>query len=558
MAKQVKLKSKPVEIPSKDFSIKYPLLWLIVAVLVVYLPTLQLGFTDLDDKIFIKDLHSFNEGLSNIIASFGRGVFDATNDTYYRPMFLVSMILNYQVSGDNIVGYHFINILLHLVSVILLFRLFCKLGIKKLNAFLLTLIFAIHPVLTQAVTWIPGRNDTLMAVFVLPFLLLSVQYVQEGKWKDLLLATVFLLLAFFTKETALLAPAVCFILLVFYIKTEWKSKRMLTQYLIWVIMAAVYFMARAGATLKSSPIVPTQMMQDFFFRIPVVIQYLGKIFLPFNLSVFPIQQDTVYYWGIVATVTLGLMLFFSKQKSWRKIIASITVFIFFLLPVLFVPHSLNEQIFEHRLYLPIIGVLLLLHETILFQNNVATSTKLSVFGGVVVVFAFINHNHQNNFKDALSFWKQAYETSPHSAYATMMYAARVGDKPFSYELMRKAYLLNPNEKYLNYYYGVMLQQQDSLLQSEPYLLKEKKNSDYYECDFYLAKVAYTKKNLPQAIHYLQAYLQRDSFNQMANNNLLLMLMETGQKQTATIQAYTMQRRGMPVPPVTMQQIQNMP
>lgn len=558
MAKNVKLKQTPPTVSSKVFAIKYPLLWLIAVVLLVYLPTLQLGFTELDDTIFIKELHDFNEDLSNVFASFNRGVFDATKDTYYRPMFLISMILNYQVSGENIAGYHFVNLLLHLAAVLLLFRVFGKLGIKELHAFLLTLLFAVHPVLTQAVAWIPGRNDTLMAVFVLPFIIFSINYANEKKPKDLILSAIFLLLAVFTKETAILAPVACFTLLVMVLKKDWKEKNLLLLYMAWVAVGIVYLAVRSGATLKESAMVPTQMLHDFFYRTPLIIQYIGKIFLPFNLSVFPILQDTVYYLGLVAVLFLAVIIYLSAQKNWRNIIAGFVVFLLFLLPVLFVPNSLNEQTFEHRLYLPIIGILLILPETILFHNKLSDATRTAVFAGIALVFAFINHHHQDNFKSPISFWEQAYVTSPHSAYATMMYAARIADKQHSYELMRKAYQLNPEEKYLNYYYGVMLQQQDSLLQSEPYLLKEKKISDYYECDFYLAKVAYTKKEVPQAISYLQSYLKRDSLNPMANNNLLLMLMETSQKANAEKQVKAMQRRGLPVPPITQQQIRNMP
>lgn len=548
---------KQPSIESKPFTIPYPLLWLVAACIILYFPTLDFGFTELDDSIFIRELHLYNEDISNLLTSFKRGVFDATKDTYYRPLFLDSMILNYQASEEDITGYRLVNLLLHIVSVSFLFHLFKKTGLNEITAFLLTLLFAVHPVLSQAVAWIPGRNDTLMAVFVLPFLIKSIDYGNSGKPGSLLLALLCLTAAFFTKETALLAPAVAWILQVVLLKKSWKSRNMLIQYVIWIIALIIYFAVRSQATLQEKALVPAQMFRDFIHRIPVLLQYLGKIFLPFNLSVFPIQQDTSYYFGIAALIILAGLLIAAKHRDNRRVFSGISLFIIFLVPVLFVPNNLNEQTFEHRLYLPVIGILMLLPETILFRNKLIEKSKIYLFLAIAVLLAILNYRHQQYFKDALTFWEQAARTSPHSAYAVMMYGARVEDKNEGYALMRKAYQLNPNEKYLNYYYGVMLQNQDSLLESEKHFLKEQKISDYFECDFYLAQIYYKKGDKPQAQKHLERYISRDSMNRPANNNLLLLYLETGQKEKASQHITNMQRRGLTVPGSLIQQVQSM-
>lgn len=541
-----------------EFTIRYPLLWLILSVIIVYAGSLNFGLTELDDSIFIRELHSFNEDISNLFVAFQRGVFDPTNDTYYRPLFLDSIILNYQVSEQNAVGYHFVNLLLHLASVLLLFQLFKKIGLKETTAFLLTLLFAIHPVLSQAIAWIPGRNDTLLAMFVLPFLLFAIDYTKNGKGSSLVLSSLFLLAAAFTKETGVFAPGAAFIILVFMLQQNWKGKRMLLQYAIWIGMVGIYLVARSQATLKAQAIVPSQMLHDFFFRLPLLVQYLGKILFPFNLSVFPIQQDTSYWFGIAAVLALIIGIITAKEKSVRVMIGGFLIFLVFLLPVLFVPNTINEQTFEHRLYLPIIGMLLVLSQTALFKNRLTDKTTASIVIGIAIIFAAINLIHQQKFKDPLTFWEQAAETSPHSAYALMMYGARIQDKQEGYALMRRAYALNPDEKYLNYYYGVMLQNEDSLAESEKHFLKEQKISDYFECDFYLAQIDFHRKDLNGAQKHLERYLTRDSLNGPANNNLLLLYLQTRQKRQASGQIQAMQHRGIMVPQGIIQQVQALP
>lgn len=532
----------------KGFTIPYPLLWLALAAIVIYAPTLSFGLTELDDTIFIRDFHEYNEDLANLFTSFQRGLFDPVKDPYYRPLFLNTMILNYHGAdhGQNIASYHVINLLFHIGAVLLLYKLFIKLQLRELHAFILSLIFAVHPVLSQAVAWIPGRNDTLLAIFILSFLLFSINYTNTGRIKDLLLSALFLILAFFTKETAVFAAPVAFILLVLVLQKNWLDKRAITQYAIWVGCFVLWYAVRASATIQTD-ISLSQVLHDFIPRLPLIVQYLGKVFLPFNLSVFPIQEDTVYYYGIAAIVLLGVAIALSKRKNIKVILGGLGVFLLFLLPVLFVPSKLNEQTFEHRLYLPIIGILLLLPHTILLTNKLQDKQLFTGAVGIACIFAFLNFVHQKSFTDPLSFWTQATATSPHSAYANMMLAARLDEPQKSYELFRKAYKLDPKQKYLNFYYGVMLQKQDSVQQSEKYLLAEKNNSGYYECDFYLARVAMERKDFAGAITYLQTYLKTDKTNDIANNNLLLLYMDTQQPEKAKEHVKHMQQLGLPVP-----------
>ncbi len=543
---------KPVAQPL-DFSVPYPQLWLALVPLILYAPSLYFKFTELDDTIFIRDFSGYNEHLHNLITSFGRGLF-TLKDTYYRPIFLDSMIINYHLSGTDIMSYHFFNIVFHIISVLLLYTLFRRLNVRELHAFILTLIFAVHPVLSQAVAWIPGRNDTLLALFTLPFLIYSIEYARTGKVATLALSSLFLLLAYFTKETAVFAAPVAFLLLVFLLQQHWLDRRLVTQYGVWAVCFIVWFIFRYHATLHSSGLATGKFVSDFIYRLPLVIQYIGKIFLPVNLSVFPIQEDTVYYYGIIAICVLAAIIFLDKQRNWKMIGSGLAVFLLLLFPVLLIPNDLNQQTFEHRLYLPVVGILLVLPQTILLKNTLKDRSLLIAACIVCAVLSFINYEHQQNFSDPLTFWSSASATSPHSAYADMMLGARINDLKESDELFRKAYQLNPKEKYLNFYYGVMLQKEDSVQQSEKYLLAEKKISDYYECDFYLARVVAERKNFSEAITYLQNYLARDPANKMAHNNLLLLLLQTNQRDKAITEVKTMQQSGMEVPKQIMEQL----
>lgn len=540
----------PESVPPAGFHVPYPILWLVLTALAIYFPTFSFQFTDLDDTIFIRDFHSYNEDLSNLFASFQRGLFDALKDPYYRPLFMDSIILNYQLSGMEATGYHIVNVLLHTITVVLLYRVFISLRLKELQAFLLTLIFAVHPVLSQAVAWIPGRNDTLLAIFVLAFLLSAIRYSDSGKIKSLVLSAIFLLLAFFTKETAAFAAPVAFVLIVFVLQKQWQNKQNLIQYAAWCGCFIVWYAARSMATIQTSGIASAQALSDLTHRLPVVVQYIGKILLPLNLSVFPIQGDTVYYYGIAAIAILAALLFFGNKINTRYLIGGLGVFILFLMPALLVPMKLNEQTFEHRLYLPFIGILLVLSQSVLLRNKFSDKATFIIVSTLCGLLAVVNYNHQQNFSDPRTFWTSAVQTSPNSAYANMMLAARLDKSEFeqSCALYRKAYALNPKEKYLNFYLGDMLQKKDSVLASEPYLLAEQQGSGYYQCDFLLARVAMEKKDMNGAIQYMETYLKTDVNNKSAQSNLLLMYIDNHQPDKAKAQAKRMKEMGLEIPP----------
>lgn len=543
---------------AEGFRIPYPAVLLAIIAFALYIPSLSFGLTELDDSIFIKDFHTYNEDISNLIVSFQRGLFDAVKDPYYRPLFLDSMILNYKMSngGENIFLYHLLNVLFHVVSVVLLYRLLLRLRIGDIKAFILSLFFAVLPVLTQDVAWIPGRNDTMLAIFVLAFFMQAINFSDSGHIRSLAFSFLFLLLAFFTKETAVFAAPAAWVLLWLYGKRPDASRNSIMLYGSWVLGFIIWFAARKAATVQTTGAEPGQAIGDMLHRLPILLQYLGKIFFPVNLSVFPMQNDTVYYYGVAALVLLVAFVYLNKQRNWKFIIGGIAIFILLLIPALIVPRHLNEQIFEHRLYLPMIGILLILSQTSLLNNKLQPRQLVAISAVVTAAFAVVTIRHEANFKDPQTFWAQAVNTSPNSGYASMMLAARLDKDDFerSCALFRRAYALNPNEKYINYYYGVMLQKKDSVLASEPYLLREKKITNFFECDFYLTRVAVEKKDMQGAIGYLTVYLTKNPQNPQANNNLLLLYMNTNQPDKAREQAHHMQQLGMPVPGDALKQL----
>jgi len=173
----------PTFVKTSAITIRYPLLWLSAAILIVYSPTFSMGLVDLDDGIFINTFRDYNENLHNLVTSFFRSAYGTSSDIFYRPIPVDTIILNYHLGnhGPGIFSFHLVNVLFHLIAVLLLYDLFKKLGVRELHAFILTLLFAVHPALVMAVAWIPARNETLLAIFIFSFLIYVIRYTGDGK-----------------------------------------------------------------------------------------------------------------------------------------------------------------------------------------------------------------------------------------------------------------------------------------------------------------------------------------------------------------------------------------
>ena len=182
--------------------------WLIaLLVIAVYAPALRHQYTYMDDYGLIVENFKFTGDIRNIFQAFTQDAFGGKG-AIYRPLLTVSFMLDAVWSGVRPWGYHLTNILLHLACCLLLFKLLKTFLSRAGIAALFTLIFAVHPALNQAVAWIPGRNDSLLALFVLASALAFVRYVENRNWQWLGAYLTLSLAALLTKESAVLLPLV--------------------------------------------------------------------------------------------------------------------------------------------------------------------------------------------------------------------------------------------------------------------------------------------------------------------------------------------------------------
>ena len=378
----------------------------------VYGKSIFFDYTYYDDTQLLVVNQEFLSHISNLPKLFTTEVFLSVSNPnmYYRPLLNVLFMLEFQVSDGSPLFFHLVNLLFHLGCSLLVYKVFKRLRLSDLNALLFALVFCVHPILTSAVTWIPGINDLLVTFFILSSFLLFLQALQSKSRSRFIGHVILLFLALLTKEGTVVFPMFCLSYLVFVHDEPIKRKN-----IIWIVFAysavsVVWFLLRRLVSLN---FVIQQTAGDTFAvwakNLPALILYFGKVILPFNLSIYPNLKDHSLWLGLASIVLYAGALFWEKPKSWMYIIGGLCWFVLFL-----VPSFLGGIIFyEHRVYCSFAGILFALAHLPLVQKiDIRRTYHFAGMILLIVVLSLLTLSHEEHFRNRQNYAISALYSDP--------------------------------------------------------------------------------------------------------------------------------------------------
>ena len=346
-----------------------------VLILIAYSNTFTASFHFDDNPSIMENAAIRHITLDNIVELL-RGV---------RPVVYLSIMLNYAVSGLNVVGWHSFNIGVHIINSIFVYLfilwtltlpVFRDTFVEKAKRMALfgALLFAVHPVQTESVTYIISRTELLATCFYLATFLLFIKGARTGKFSSVLGMFGTALLAMGSKEWAVTLPAML-ALYDFLFFSEGKLKPVLSRWHIYLLTAIPWvivltkmdLMATGGSAGIGFNIVSTKGITAWTYLLTslnVLWTYLRLLVLPIHQNLdydYPIAMSlfefptVLSFLGHVAVVAAAFLLY--KKKGWLLLPFGIAWFYIGLSPVQsFVP--IIDVIFEHRVYMPSIGIFL--------------------------------------------------------------------------------------------------------------------------------------------------------------------------------------------------------
>ncbi|MEP9410070.1 MAG: tetratricopeptide repeat protein [Candidatus Brocadia sp.] len=162
-----------------------------------------------DDHLTITSNHFIREW-RYLSAFFSQKYFAVSNELTYRPIVTLSYFLEYALWGLKPAGYHLTNIIIHTLNVYLIYCMTFRLLYSRTTAFISCLIFAIHPIFTEAVNAVSYREDLLSATFFLTAFILFLKFNRSTCRRNFIICYAFSLIAYLfamlSKEMAITLP----------------------------------------------------------------------------------------------------------------------------------------------------------------------------------------------------------------------------------------------------------------------------------------------------------------------------------------------------------------
>ncbi len=182
---------------------------LTVVTLAVYWQLHNYGFIIFDDHLYIED----NPRIQSGITTDGiRWAFTTRYLDLWHPLVWISFMFDYQLHGLNAGGYHVTNFILHILSTLLLFRLFHRMTKAIWASAFVAALFALHPLHVESVAWVAERKDVLSAFFWMLTLYFYVYYTEKPVIGRYLLAFFTFILALMSKPMVVTLPVVMILL----------------------------------------------------------------------------------------------------------------------------------------------------------------------------------------------------------------------------------------------------------------------------------------------------------------------------------------------------------
>jgi hypothetical protein len=384
-----------------------PAAFVALAALGVHGPSIAFGFTDLDDRDLVVDDQPFLIRWSSLWRAFGRSYMHRVDaqHPYYRPLVTASYVLDAHWSGVRPIGFHATNVIVHVAASLLFLLLLRRLGLGGMVALVAAAVFAVHPVLVCAVEWIPGRNDSLLAVFVFAAWLAFLSDRERPSWLARAAHMVFFGLALLTKETAAVLPLV---LVAHTALMEGERARLVH----WrgavastVIGWCFCLTARFGASIAT---LPRGMAGALVGHASLLPSGFGQVVFPVNPTLLAVTDDAPIGLGLVAMALLASLTGLVPGVRRRTVALGVVVFALWSLPPLAMPGTLT---LNHRLYLPACGVLIAFAEIV--RAVAAERRAVAAFGaGTVAALGALALAFGATFHDRRVFALASVDTAP--------------------------------------------------------------------------------------------------------------------------------------------------
>ncbi|MGA7241143.1 MAG: hypothetical protein WBY44_36010 [Bryobacteraceae bacterium] len=295
-----------------------------------------------------------------------------------RPVLMMSYWLNYKISADKPFSYHFVNLVIHFVNTALVFLVLLRILQKtgwigrkaRLASALGAVVFAIHPLQTESVSYVAGRSESLAALFLLLAYVVFLYRRKEAiSWWEAVLVLVLFAAAVKTKENAVALAPILILTDVFWpeafslrgLRRNWRLYGLMIPGAIFAAFAVFRMLASAGTAGFS--VATFKWYQYAFTEARAIFTYIRMTICPSGLSLdhdfatsHTILEHGAIFWMILLAALVAISIIF--RRRYPLFCFGFLMFLIWLAPTSSIV-PLDDALVERRMYLPLIGLILI-------------------------------------------------------------------------------------------------------------------------------------------------------------------------------------------------------
>jgi len=442
----------------------YKIILILALTVIAYWPVFSADFM-YDDRFFVQENAKIREWrfVPEYFANSSRSMASIFWDGIWRPLRTVSYLIDYKIWGSGAFGFHLTSLLWHLLNILLAYILLGRLFKDRRLTTMACLIFALHPVQTEAVAWISSRGDLMFTAFGLMMFVFYRKYFQTRKKIHLALSLSCFVPALLSKETAVVIP----LLIMLYdwlfegqgriraLAAGWK------RYAPYFALILAYLAMRrlALGRVSQCPYWGDSVWTTVFTMFRAALEYVRLLFLPLRLRVDYVYQlsASLLDWRVLGSLAIlsGISLLAWRDiKKQRYLAFGWLWLVTGLMPVSnLLP--LTAILAERFLYLPLMGFAVWAGYLWSRLENRKLAAAILFLALTAMMTLSIKRNLE--WQDPFRFWATEVSRSPNSYiahdYLGNLYYQK-GDLPSAERHLLRAEELDPT--YFNSLHGLSL------------------------------------------------------------------------------------------------------
>ena len=434
---------------------------LIIAVcgFLLYMQTIRYDYA-LDDQAAITENGFVQKGLSAIGTLFSTGYWDGfrnSGGSLYRPLSLVTFAVEWEFFPNNPAVGHFMNVVLYALTGFILFRLLIRFFKNNIVIpFIAVLLFMAHPVHTEAVANIKGRDEILCMLFSVLSILWLLDYSDGGKKLKLIGSCIAFFLAVLSKENAFTLIAVAPLAL--YFTREISARNVFISTIPLILTALLYLIIKTS--IQRGDLVPQtdtltnnilSKAPDYMTRMSTAFYVLGKyillLFFPLRLSIDysfrEIELMKISDWTVLVSIAVVLVLMvYAVIKVKKKDPVAFGILFFFI--TISIASNLvivtGTVMADRLLFMPSFGFTIVIavllarflkdkqpdkNDSSVLDFFRAHPKVISVAAALFLLYGFKTVDRNPVWKNNMALMTSAIEDAPNSAYAHYLYGTEL-------------------------------------------------------------------------------------------------------------------------------------